>query len=113
MNLMTFLPYNKIGNDLHTALNGLFSSCQHLEEIHLYDTILIDNNLKLLAQCKNLKHLYLYRVKLEISKYSIIFEQCSKLQKFYFVYCNIRDKVFNEWKKRYPHISIYYTPYEI
>ncbi|TGZ45878.1 hypothetical protein DBV15_06488 [Temnothorax longispinosus] len=67
------------------TLNILLSSCQLLEELYLlsYNTRLTDRNLKLLAECKNLKHLHLNYVDFKTPEdVSIIIEQCPKLQKF-------------------------------
>ncbi|XP_071644557.1 F-box/LRR-repeat protein 4-like [Temnothorax longispinosus] len=90
------------------SLDRLLSSCQCLEEICLQIIVLTDRILKLLAQCKNLKKLYFLRVNYEKpDKYSVIFEQCPKLQEFYFVLCKISDDLVNEWKERYPHVSVY------
>ncbi|XP_024876548.1 F-box/LRR-repeat protein 2-like [Temnothorax curvispinosus] len=86
----------------------LLSSYQHLQEIELHFPVLTDHRLELLAQCKNLKKLFLQTAELDIpDKYSIILRQCPKLQKFYLTRCNISDQLVNEWKERYPHVSIY------
>ncbi|XP_077270117.1 F-box/LRR-repeat protein 4-like [Temnothorax americanus] len=91
------------------SLNRLLSSCQRLEEIFLLHIVLSDRNLELLAQCKNLKKLYFLKVDYEEpDKYSVIFKQCSQLQEFYFLWCiSDADDLVNEWKKRYPHVSVY------
>ncbi|XP_024885825.1 F-box/LRR-repeat protein 2-like isoform X2 [Temnothorax curvispinosus] len=84
------------------------SSYQHLQEIYLDFVVLTDHRLELLAQCKNLKMLDLYRAKLNIpDNYSIILKQCPKLQEFHLKFCNISDQLVNKWKDRYPHVSVY------
>ncbi|XP_024868959.1 F-box/LRR-repeat protein 2-like [Temnothorax curvispinosus] len=93
------------------SLFRLLSSYQNLQEVHLYSTVLTDHRLELIAQCKNLKKLYLVNAKLDIpDKCSIILKQCPKLQEFYFMYCNINQLVnnmVNQWKEIYPHVSVY------
>ncbi|XP_071572465.1 F-box/LRR-repeat protein 4-like isoform X2 [Temnothorax nylanderi] len=90
------------------SLNRLLSCCQRLEEIFLSPIVLTDRNLEFLAQCKNLKKLFFLKVEYEgPDKYSVIFKQCPKLQEFYFLFCKISDDLVNEWKKRYPHVSVY------
>ncbi|XP_071556703.1 F-box/LRR-repeat protein 4-like [Temnothorax nylanderi] len=84
------------------------SSYQNLEEVYLLSAVLTDHRLELLAQCKNLKMLYLYEAKLDIpDNYSVILKQCPKLQEFYLKFCNIGDQLVNQWKERYPHVSVY------
>ncbi|XP_071644424.1 F-box/LRR-repeat protein 4-like [Temnothorax longispinosus] len=90
------------------SLFRFLSSNQHLQEVYLSDTVLTDHMLELLAQCKNLEILYLKLVKLVVpANCSIIFEQCPKLQEFYFIYYKISNQLFNQWKERYPHVSVY------
>ncbi|XP_071570157.1 F-box/LRR-repeat protein 4-like [Temnothorax nylanderi] len=90
------------------CLHRLLPSWQRLELVALRCIVLTDHNLKLLTQCKNLKQLQLYWVKLVTpDKCSIIMEQCPKLQEFHLLSCNIDDCLVNEWKERYPHVSIY------
>ncbi|XP_071554820.1 uncharacterized protein [Temnothorax nylanderi] len=91
------------------SLFRLFSSYQHLQEIHLFFPVLTDHRLELLAQCKNLKKLYLDCVKDldDPDKYSIILKQCPKLQKFSLTRCNISDRLVDQWRERYPHVSVY------
>ncbi|XP_024870810.1 uncharacterized protein LOC112453968 isoform X2 [Temnothorax curvispinosus] len=92
----------------------LLSSCQHLQEINIdfdsYPDVFTDHRLELLAQCKNLKELNLEGAKLDIpDKYSIILRQCPKLQYFSLIIRsdNISDQLVNQWKERYPHVSVY------
>ncbi|XP_071553468.1 F-box/LRR-repeat protein 4-like [Temnothorax nylanderi] len=94
-------------------LRKLLSSWQHLE-VALFSYIkFTEGYLNLLAQCKNLKQLHLDYVQLNTAdKYSIILEQCPKLQEFYLIRCNlyrykINDCLINEWKERFPHVSVY------
>ncbi|XP_071627042.1 F-box/LRR-repeat protein 4-like isoform X2 [Temnothorax longispinosus] len=90
------------------CLHRLLPSWQLLELVALQYIVLTDHNLKLLTQCKNLKQLKLYWVKLVTpDKCFTILEQCSKLQEFHLLSCNIDDCLVNEWKERYPHVSIY------
>ncbi|XP_071572456.1 F-box/LRR-repeat protein 4-like [Temnothorax nylanderi] len=93
------------------SLFRLLSSYQHLQEIYLFYTVLTVHKLKLLAQCRHLKKLYLENVKLHIlDNYFVIFEQCPKLQEFYLIFHKrhkISDRLFNQWKERYPHVSVY------
>ncbi|XP_071573704.1 F-box/LRR-repeat protein 4-like [Temnothorax nylanderi] len=95
------------------SLYRLLSSYQNLQEVYLtgdnrVGTLLNDHTLKLLAQCKKLKKLCLYYVRLYTpDKYFVILEQCPKLQEFYLIHCNISDRLVNQWKKRYPHVSVY------
>ncbi|XP_071565945.1 F-box/LRR-repeat protein 4-like [Temnothorax nylanderi] len=101
------------------SLFRLLSSYQNLQEVYLSRGFinlgwvsqfsLTGHNLELLAQCKNLEKLYLYDVRLDIrnDKYSIILEQCPKLQKFYLICCKISNRLVNQWKERYPHVSVY------
>ncbi|XP_071571635.1 F-box/LRR-repeat protein 4-like [Temnothorax nylanderi] len=98
--------------DANDSLFRLLSSSQNLQEIYFDYYFLSDHNLELLAQCKNLKKLYLHNVHPHnyiSDKYSIILEQCPKLQEFYLIYCHIdnSDRLVNQWKKIYPHVSIY------
>ncbi|TGZ54181.1 F-box/LRR-repeat protein 4 [Temnothorax longispinosus] len=95
-------------------LRKLLPSWQHLE-IASFSYIDL-SKLTLLAQCKNLKQLHLDYVQLDTAdKYSIILEQCPKLQEFYLIHCNlyrhsINDCLINEWKERFPHVSVYKYP---
>ncbi|XP_071570156.1 F-box/LRR-repeat protein 4-like isoform X2 [Temnothorax nylanderi] len=90
------------------CLHRLLSSWQRLELVALSCIVLTDHNLKLLTQCKNLKQLQLCWVKLVApDKCFTILEQCPKLQEFHLICCNIDDCLVNEWKERYPHVSIY------
>ncbi|XP_071640304.1 F-box/LRR-repeat protein 4-like isoform X3 [Temnothorax longispinosus] len=90
------------------CLHRLLSSWQRLELVTLSFIDLTDHNLKLLTQCKNLKQLQLFYVYFVTSdKCSTILEQCPKLQEFHLIGCNIDDCLVNEWKERYPHVSIY------
>ncbi|XP_077270007.1 F-box/LRR-repeat protein 4-like [Temnothorax americanus] len=93
------------GRRVTKSLFKLLSSYQHLEEVYLTYAVLTGHTLKLLAQCRNLKKLYLDEAKLD--KCSVIFKQCPKLQEFYLISCNISDRLVNQWKKRYPHVSVY------
>ncbi|TGZ46259.1 Uncharacterized protein DBV15_11676 [Temnothorax longispinosus] len=114
-----FFPSIYIDDDDIDGLFRLLSSSQNLQEIYL-DSISYDHHhLEFLAQCKNLKKLYLYYVhhynyNYTPDKYSIILEQCPKLQEIYFLYCEFNNSDYsdnndlvNQWKKRYPHVSIY------
>ncbi|XP_071649655.1 F-box/LRR-repeat protein 4-like [Temnothorax longispinosus] len=86
----------------------LLSSYQHLQEIYLFFVVLTDHRLELLAQCRHLKKLCLELVKChKPDNYSVILKQCPKLQEFYLKFCNISDHLVNQWKKRYPHVSVY------
>ncbi|XP_071572472.1 F-box/LRR-repeat protein 4-like [Temnothorax nylanderi] len=89
----------------------LLSSYQNLQEVYILNAVLTDHQLELLAQCKNLKKLFFDFVKFHTpNKYSVIFEQCPKLQEFYLICCNvdiISDQLVNQWKERYPHVSVY------
>ncbi|XP_071570119.1 F-box/LRR-repeat protein 4-like isoform X2 [Temnothorax nylanderi] len=90
------------------CLHRLLPSWQRLELVALRSIVLTDHNLKLLTQCKNLKQLQLYWVKLVTpDKCFTILEQCPKLQEFHLIHCNIHDCLVNKWKERYPHVSIY------
>ncbi|XP_071575596.1 F-box/LRR-repeat protein 4-like [Temnothorax nylanderi] len=103
------IPYSILENNYWR----LFSSCREsLEEVHLSRIRFTDYGLGLLAQCKNLKQLYLYRCKITRNAfltYSSIFEQCLELQKFHLVYCGIRPYLTKQWEKQYPHVSILVT----
>ncbi|XP_024893953.1 F-box/LRR-repeat protein 15-like [Temnothorax curvispinosus] len=93
--------------DYSNRLHRLLPSWQRLELFALCCIVLTDHNLKLLTQCKNLKQLQLYWVKLVTpDKCFTILEQCPKLQEFRLIHCNINDCLINEWKERYPHVSI-------
>jgi len=85
------------------CLNRLFSSCQHLEEVYL--SHIFYGNLNLPTQCKNLKKLHLYNIIFD--KYSVIFEQCPKLQELYLINCKIDKFLLDQWRERYPHVSIF------
>ncbi|TGZ49135.1 F-box/LRR-repeat protein 4, partial [Temnothorax longispinosus] len=86
------------------SLFKLLSSYQNLQEVYILFAVLTDHRLKLLAQCKNLKKLFFDLVKCHTpDKYSVIFEQCPKLQEFCFIHCDISDQLVNQWKKRYPY----------
>ncbi|XP_024871882.1 F-box/LRR-repeat protein 2-like [Temnothorax curvispinosus] len=88
------------------CLHRLLPSWQRLELVALRCIVLTNHNLKLLTQCKNLKQLQLYSVKLVTpDKCFTILEQCPKLQEFHLIHCNIDDCLVNEWKERYPHIE--------
>ncbi|XP_071565151.1 F-box/LRR-repeat protein 4-like [Temnothorax nylanderi] len=96
-----------VTNDLHIIFR-LLSSYQHLQEIYLFNAVLVHHKLELLAQCRNLKKLYFNNVRLDVPEnYSIILKQCPKLQKFYLTVCKITDQLVDEWKERYPHVSVY------
>ncbi|XP_071576694.1 uncharacterized protein [Temnothorax nylanderi] len=89
------------------SFNILLSSCQLLEELYLSDSYpyLTDRNLKLLAECKNLKHLHLKCVGFETPEnFSIIIEQCPKLQKFCLVGSNVRPNLIYKWKESHPQV---------
>ncbi|TGZ52883.1 F-box/LRR-repeat protein 4, partial [Temnothorax longispinosus] len=112
INLLTTCDLTSQDSDCYSiadnSLDRLLSSCQRLEVVSLCFIVLTDHKLELLAQCKNLKKLYLSRVKLDIpDKYSVIFEKCSKLQEFYPIRCNVSDCLTNKWKEKYPHVSVY------
>ncbi|TGZ51590.1 F-box/LRR-repeat protein 4, partial [Temnothorax longispinosus] len=102
-----------ICNGYHPGCNErlfrLLSSYQNLQEVYLFRAILTDHWLELLAQCKNLKKLYLVNAEFDIpDKCSIILKQCPKLEEFYFIFCRINqlvNELVNEWKKIYPHVS--------
>jgi len=95
---------SQIDNNLYRLL---FSSWQYLEEIYLGYAKLNNHNLKSLTQCKNLKKLYFYMMEIKPpNSCSIIFEQCHKLQQSKFKYCNISNYLNNQWKEKYPHITI-------
>ncbi|XP_077275386.1 F-box/LRR-repeat protein 4-like [Temnothorax americanus] len=90
------------------SLFRLLSSYQNLQEVYLSIFYLTGHNLELLAQCKNLKKLYFDFVNFHTpDKYSVIFEQCPKLVEVYLIYCKISDRLVNQWKERYPHVSVY------
>ncbi|XP_071582145.1 F-box/LRR-repeat protein 4-like [Temnothorax nylanderi] len=95
------------------SLFKLLSSYQNLQEVHLFSAVLTDHRLELLAQCKNLKTLHLYEAELDIpDNCSVILKQCSKLQEFYFIFCDdhinqLVNELVNQWKERYPHVSVY------
>ncbi|XP_071649686.1 F-box/LRR-repeat protein 4-like [Temnothorax longispinosus] len=90
------------------SLFRLLSSYQNLQEIYLDLVVLTDHRLELLAQCRHLKKLYLDFVKFDIlDNCSVILKQCPKLQEFYLSNCNISDQLVNQWKERYPHVSVY------
>ncbi|XP_071556701.1 F-box/LRR-repeat protein 4-like isoform X2 [Temnothorax nylanderi] len=92
------------------SLFRLLPSYQHLQEIYLFDPVLTDHKLELLAQCRHLKKLYLCRQRDDPDIHhiwSVILEQCPKLQEFYLCYCNISDQLVNQWKEKYPHVSVY------
>ncbi|XP_024883148.1 F-box/LRR-repeat protein 2-like isoform X1 [Temnothorax curvispinosus] len=96
------------------SLFRLFSSYQNLQEINLYFYVLTNHRLELLAQCKNLKNVYLEHLipwndPDDPDKYSIILKQCPKLQKFSLTSCNVSDQLLDQWEERYPHVSIYNT----
>ncbi|XP_024893499.1 F-box/LRR-repeat protein 4-like isoform X1 [Temnothorax curvispinosus] len=94
--------------DYSDSLFKLLSSYQNLQEIYILFAALTDHQLELLAQCKNLKKLFFHLVKFHTpNKYSVIFEQCPKLQEFCFIHCDISDQLVNQWKQRYPHVSVY------
>jgi len=91
----------------------VLSSCQRLEEIHFFYIDLNDRYLELLSQCQNLEQLYFHDVGLRsidiMKRCSVIFERCSNLQKFYFIYTYKQQDLANLidiWKKKYPHVSI-------
>ncbi|TGZ52387.1 hypothetical protein DBV15_09257 [Temnothorax longispinosus] len=90
--------------DVDDSLSRLLSSCQLLEEIYLDCIVLTDRNLKLLAECKNLKYLNLDYVKFVTpDNISIILEQCPKLQAFYLLNHNISPYLIGQWEKSHPH----------
>ncbi|TGZ32069.1 F-box/LRR-repeat protein 4 [Temnothorax longispinosus] len=93
---------------IYDHLFKLFSSYHNLQEVYLFRAVLRDHQLELLAECKNLKKLFLDVVKVHTpDKYFVIFEQCFHLQEFCFIYCHISDQLVNQWKKKYPHVSVY------
>ncbi|XP_071631295.1 F-box/LRR-repeat protein 4-like [Temnothorax longispinosus] len=97
------------------SLFRLLSSYQNLQEVGLSHVVLTDHRLELLAQCRNLKKLYLVSAQLDKpDKCSVILKQCSKLQEFYFIFCKCNNHInrlvnqlVNQWKERYPHVSVY------
>ncbi|XP_071555835.1 F-box/LRR-repeat protein 4-like [Temnothorax nylanderi] len=90
------------------SLFKLLTSYQNLQEVYILFAALTDHQLELLAQCKNLKKLYFDVVKFYTpDKHSVIFEQCPNLQEFCFISCDISDQLVNQWKERYPHVSVY------
>lgn len=89
------------------SLSRLLSAYQRLEEIHLSHIVFNDHNLQTLTQCKNLKQLYLYDTEFISPTYSVIFEQCPKLQKFHLMYCKTNRCLINQWRRKYPQVSIY------
>ncbi|XP_071568883.1 F-box/LRR-repeat protein 4-like [Temnothorax nylanderi] len=99
------LPNPVADNYLHRLLSSWH---QRLELLALCFIVFTDHKLKLLTQCKNLKQLQLHGlIDLTSDKCSIIMEQCPKLQEFHLLSCDIDDCLVNEWKERYPHVSIY------
>ncbi|XP_071565623.1 F-box/LRR-repeat protein 4-like isoform X2 [Temnothorax nylanderi] len=93
------------GVNLDDSLSRLLSSCQLLEDIELNSIVLTDRNLKLLAECKNLKRLYLEDVEfLTPDNVSIILEQCPKLQQLSLMVHNISPYLISQWKKSHPHV---------
>ncbi|XP_071564493.1 F-box/LRR-repeat protein 4-like [Temnothorax nylanderi] len=92
------------------SLFQLLSSYQNLQEVYLSYAVLTDHRLELLAQCRNLKKLYFVGAKLDIpDNCSVILKQCPKLQEFYFMFCTnqLDNQLINQWKERYPHVSVY------
>ncbi|XP_071567403.1 F-box/LRR-repeat protein 4-like isoform X2 [Temnothorax nylanderi] len=86
----------------------LLSFYQNLQEVYILFAVPTDHQLELLAQCKNLKKLFFQAVKCHTpDKYSVIFEQCPNLRQFCFINCDISDQLVNQWKERYPHVSVY------
>ncbi|XP_071580018.1 F-box/LRR-repeat protein 4-like [Temnothorax nylanderi] len=105
VHLPPFIVGFSVGQD---CLRRLLSSCQRLEVISVDSIILTDHDLKLLTQCKNLERLIVCRVTVGTpKKFSVILEHCSKLQELQLIFCNISDDLVNEWKERYPHVSVY------
>ncbi|XP_071556207.1 F-box/LRR-repeat protein 4-like [Temnothorax nylanderi] len=101
--------YNYDDNTNESIFRSL-PSYQNLQEVSLFDPVLTDHRLELLARCKNLKKLYIFQPLLDLDIpdiWSVIFKQCPKLQEFYFDRCNISDQLVNQWKERYPHVSVY------
>ncbi|TGZ53261.1 F-box/LRR-repeat protein 4 [Temnothorax longispinosus] len=97
-----------LANFTDDSLFKLLSSYQNLQEVYILFAALTDHQLELLAQCKNLKKLFFRLVKFHTpNKYSVIFEQCPNLQEFCFISCDISDQLVNQWKQRYPHVSVY------
>ncbi|XP_071642290.1 F-box/LRR-repeat protein 4-like isoform X2 [Temnothorax longispinosus] len=101
---------------MNNSLIGLLPFYQNLQEVYLYCAVLNGYRLELLAQCKNLKKLCFYNVKLKCisDRCYVIFEQCSKLQTIYFDFSDINqlvnqlvNRLVNRWKERYPHVSVY------
>ncbi|TGZ49395.1 F-box/LRR-repeat protein 4 [Temnothorax longispinosus] len=97
------------------SLFELFSSSQNLQEVHFNHGILTDHQLELLAQCKNLKKLSFNDVEFHTpDKFSVILEQCPKLQEVYLIFCIKNqlqvNQLVNQWKERYPHVSVYTYP---
>ncbi|XP_071569522.1 uncharacterized protein [Temnothorax nylanderi] len=94
-----------LDEDLDDSLSRLLSSCQLLEDIWLSNIVLTDRNLKLLAECKNLKRLYLDDVEFVTPEnVSIILEQCPKLQQFQLLDHSISPYLISQWKKSHPHV---------
>ncbi|XP_071554994.1 uncharacterized protein [Temnothorax nylanderi] len=94
----------------------LLSSYQNLQKVLLFDAVLTDHRLELLAQCKNLKKLNFECVKFhKPDKYSVILKQCPKLQEFHiFALSNYHiNQLVNQWKERYPHVSVYIFPKQL
>ncbi|XP_071634993.1 F-box/LRR-repeat protein 4-like [Temnothorax longispinosus] len=90
---------------LDDSLSRLLSSCQLLEEIYLNSIVLTDRNLKLLAECKNLKRLHLEDVEFVTpDNVSIILEQCPKLQQLILQGHDISPYLISQWKKSHPHV---------
>ncbi|XP_071640836.1 uncharacterized protein [Temnothorax longispinosus] len=109
---LTFPGFLLSYSDQYLVIDSLFkllSSYQNLQEVYIVFAFLTEYQLELLAQCKNLKKLYFNFVIFYIlkEKLSVIFEQCPNLQEFCFINCDISDQLVNEWKKRYPHVSVY------
>jgi len=103
--------YRSIKYDESLERLDLFSSCQNLEEVYL-SCNLRDHDLRSLTQCKNLKNLYFYVMEFltfdTCSVLTHIFEQCPKLQGLYFIHCKIKKRLLNQWRKRHPHVSIFF-----
>ncbi|XP_071582043.1 uncharacterized protein [Temnothorax nylanderi] len=94
------------------SLFRLLPSYQNLQEVYLSHAVLTDYQLELLAQCKNLKKLCFFNMKLDIpDNCSVILKQCFKLQNISLDFCNINqlqvNQLVNQWKERYPHVSVY------
>ncbi|XP_071565534.1 F-box/LRR-repeat protein 4-like isoform X2 [Temnothorax nylanderi] len=93
------------GVNFDDSLSRLLSSCQLLEEIYLYGIVLTDCNLKLLAECKNLKRLDLDSVEFVTpDNVSIILEQCPKLQELCLLAHDISPYLTSQWEKSHPHV---------